>query len=136
METNFKPLGDRVLVKPKEIEEKSKGGLILNDSISRGQKLEGEVISVGTGLFSQTGNHIPMTVRVGDVVLYSKDEATNKLTIEGNEYLLFREHELIGIFGRDESSYSINIPYSNPYTYSNNTNNVTYGGKQLLNENK
>lgn len=97
METNFKPLGDRVLVKPQEVEQKSKGGLILNDSISRGQKLEGEVIAVGTGLFSQTGNSIPMSVKVGDRVLYSKDEATNKLKLNDTEFLLFREHELIGI---------------------------------------
>jgi chaperonin GroES len=97
METNFKPLGDRVLVKPEQVEQKSKGGLILNDSISRGQKIVGEVIAVGTGLFSQTGNVIPMSVKVGDKVLYSKDEATNKIKLDDTELLIFREHELIGI---------------------------------------
>jgi chaperonin GroES len=97
METNFKPLGDRVLVKPDQVEQKSKGGLILNDSISRGQKIEGEVVAVGTGLFSQTGNVIPMSVKVGDKVLYSKDEATNKIKLNDTELLIFREHELIGI---------------------------------------
>jgi chaperonin GroES len=97
METNFQPLGDRVLVKPDQVEQKSKGGLILNDSISRGQKIEGEVVAVGTGLFSQTGNVIPMSVKVGDKVLYSKDEATNKIKLNDTELLIFREHELIGI---------------------------------------
>lgn len=97
METKFKPLGDRVLVKPKQLEQKSKGGLILNDSISRGQKLEGEVVAIGTGLFSQTGNAIPLTVKVGDIVLYSKDEATNKIKLEEEELLLLHEHELLGI---------------------------------------
>lgn len=97
METTFQPLGDRVLVKPNQVEQKSKGGLILNDSISRGQKIVGRVIAVGTGLFSQTGNKIPMSVNVGDEVLYSKDEATNKIKLGEEEYLLFREHELIGI---------------------------------------
>lgn len=97
METNFKPLGDRVLVKPDQVEQKSKGGLILNDSISRGQKIEGEVVAVGTGLFSQTGNVIPMSVKVGDKVLYSKDDATNKIKLNDIELLIFREHELIGI---------------------------------------
>lgn len=97
METNFQPLGDRVLVKQDAQEQKSKGGLILNDSISRGQKIEGEVIAIGTGLFSQTGNVIPMSVKVGDKVLYSKDEATNKIKLNDTEFLLFREHELIGI---------------------------------------
>ena len=97
METNFQPLGDRVLVKPEQVEQKSKGGLILNDSISRGQKIEGEVIAVGTGLFSQTGNVIPMSVKVGDRVLFSKDEANNKIKLNDTELLIFREHELIGI---------------------------------------
>ena len=97
MATHFQPLGDRVLVKPQQVEQKSKGGLILNDSISRGQKLEGEVVAVGTGLFSQTGNPIPMTVKVGDKVLYSKDEATNKIKLEEEELLLLHEHELLGI---------------------------------------
>lgn len=97
METNFKPLGDRVLVKPESVEQKSKGGLILNDSISRGQKIEGEVIAVGTGLYSQNGNLIPMSVKVGDKVLFSKDEATNKIKLNDTELLIFREHELIGI---------------------------------------
>lgn len=97
MATNFQPLGDRVLVRPQQVEQKSKGGLILNDSISRGQKLEGEIVAVGTGLFSQTGNPIPMTVKVGDKVLYSKDEATNKIKLEEEELLLLHEHELLGI---------------------------------------
>ncbi len=97
METNFQPLGDRVLVRPEQVEQKSKGGLILNDSISRGQKVQGEVVAVGTGLFSQSGNPIPMTVKVGDKVLYSKDEATNKLKLGEEEFLLFHEHEIIGI---------------------------------------
>ena len=97
METTFQTLGDRVLVKPNQVEQKSKGGLILNDSISRGQKIVGEVVAVGPGLFSQTGNVIPMSVNVGDKVLYSKDEATNKIKLGEEEYLLFREHELIGI---------------------------------------
>lgn len=97
MATHFQPLGDRVLVKPQQVEQKSKGGLILNDSISRGQKLEGEIVAVGTGLFSQTGNPIPMTVKVGDKVLYSKDEATNKIKLEEEELLLLHEHELLGI---------------------------------------
>ena len=95
METNFKPLGDRILVRPEVQEQKSKGGLILNDSISRGQKVEGDVVAIGTGLFSQTGN--PMTVKVGDRVLYSKDNATNKIKLDDEEFLIFHEHELIGI---------------------------------------
>ena len=94
----IKPLGDRVLVRPdsKSEEKKSKGGLILTDSIQRGTKVYGEVVSVGTGIFSQNGERIPITVQVGDKVLYTKQEATNTIKIDGEELLMFNEHELLG----------------------------------------
>ena len=99
MEVYFKPLGDRVLVlaETQSNEKKSKSGLILTDSVQRGQKVQGKVVAVGSGVFSQSGQPIPMTVQVGDVVLYKKDEATDKVKLAGQEYLLFREHELLGI---------------------------------------
>ena len=58
----FKPLGDRVLVGPNQTENKTKGGIIMIDSITMNQKVYGEVVSVGTGIFSQSGERIPMTV--------------------------------------------------------------------------
>lgn len=94
----FKPLGDRVLVKPtKKEESKSTGGIIIAESMTRDQKLYGEVVEVGTGIFSQTGEKIRMTVSVGDVVMYEKSHATNELEIDGEKYLLFNEHQLLGI---------------------------------------
>ena len=62
MEGTFKPLGDRVLVRPNQTENKTKGGIIIADSITMNQKVYGEVVSVGTGIFSQSGERIPMTV--------------------------------------------------------------------------
>tara|TARA_B100001564_G_scaffold208574_1_gene175573 strand:+ start:2934 stop:3263 length:330 start_codon:yes stop_codon:yes gene_type:complete len=98
MNVNFKPLGDRVLIKPTEKQEKkSKGGIILTDSILKGQKVYGEVIAVGTGIFTQSGESIPMIVSVGDKVMYKKDMGSEDVTIDGEKYLLFREHELLGI---------------------------------------
>lgn len=95
--SKFKPLGDKVLVKPEtKDEQKSKGGLILTDAVQRGNKVYGKVVEVGTGIFSQSGNRIPITVQVGDRVLYIKNEATNKVTVDGEELLLFSEHELLG----------------------------------------
>ena len=96
--SNFTPLGDRVLVRPesKTEEKKSKGGLILTDSIKRGTKVYGEVVSVGTGLFSQSGNPIPMTIKEGDKVLYTKQEASNTIKVDDEELLIFHEHELLG----------------------------------------
>ena len=94
--SKFTPLGDRVLVRPESKEQKSKGGLILTDTVQRGQKVYGEVVAVGTGIFSQSGNPIPITVQVGDKVLYTKTEATNKVKVDDEELLLFNEHELLG----------------------------------------
>jgi len=96
--SNFKPLGDRILVKTEsQSEKKSSGGIILNDSVMRGQLIEGKVVSVGTGIFSQTGDRIPITVKVGDTILFKKDGGGEIIKLEGEEFMLFREHELIGI---------------------------------------
>ena len=95
--SKFKPLGDKVLVRPEtKDEQKSKGGLILTDSVQRGSKVYGTVVETGTGIFSQSGSRIPITVQVGDRVLYIKNEATNKIKVDEEELLLFSEHELLG----------------------------------------
>jgi|TARA_B110000967_G_scaffold204938_1_gene248411 chaperonin GroES len=98
MKSNFKPLGDRILVRPdsKNEEKKSKGGLILTDSINRGQKVYGKVVSIGTGIFSQAGARIPTQLAIGDTVLYKKNESTDTIKIDDEELLIFHEHELIG----------------------------------------
>lgn len=97
MEIKFKPLGDRVVIKPQTKEEKSSGGIILTDSVNRGEKVIGKVVAVGGGIFSQNGERIPMTVAIGDSVLYKKDMAGETLKLDGEDYLLFHEHELLGI---------------------------------------
>ena len=98
----FKPLGDRVLIKPESLggEQKTKSGLILTDSAQRGAKVYGEVVAVGTGIFSQSGDRIPMTVKVGDVVMYEKGQGTNEIEVGTEKYLLFNEHQLIGIVSK------------------------------------
>ena len=99
MANKFKPLGDRVLVKPESLgEKKSQGGIILTDSAQRGQKVLGEVVEVGTGIFSQSGEVIPVTVKVGSQVMYSKDMTGYPITIDGEKYFLIREHELLGFY--------------------------------------
>jgi len=98
----FKPLGDRVLIKPESLggEQKTKSGLILTDSAQRGAKVYGEVVAVGTGIFSQSGDRIPMTVEVGDTVMYEKDMAGTPTEIGDEKYLIFNEHQLIGIVNK------------------------------------
>jgi chaperonin GroES len=97
MEGKFKPLGDRVLVKVESGEMKTKSGIIIADSAQRGQKVYGEVVSVGTGIFSQNGQRIPMTVKVGDKVMYAKEMGGDEITMGDEKFLLFNEHQLLGI---------------------------------------
>jgi chaperonin GroES len=90
-----KPLGDRVLVKAVKGEEKTKSGIIMTETSMRGQSVWGDVIAVGDGIFTQSGERIPMSVEVGDSVMYKKDMGGDPIKLNGDEYLLFREHDLL-----------------------------------------
>jgi chaperonin GroES len=91
-----KPLGDRVLVKPAEKgDKKTQSGIILTDTVTRGETVFGEVVSIGPGIFTQSGDRIPVTVQVGDMVMYKKDMSGNPIKLDETEYLLFHEHELL-----------------------------------------
>ena len=89
------PLADRVVVKPKEAEEKTSGGIILPDT-AKEKPVEGTIVAVGPGKSSDTGELIKMTVKVGDKVLYGKYSGT-EVTIGGEEYLIMRESDVFAI---------------------------------------
>jgi len=89
------PLADRVIVKAKEAEEKTKGGIILPDT-AKEKPIEGTVIAVGAGRVTEDGKLIPMSVKVGDTVLYGKYSGT-EVKIDGEEYLIMRESDIYGI---------------------------------------
>ena len=94
---NIKPLGDRVLVKPLEEKEISKGGIIIPDSaIEKPQ--EAEVVAHGTGKRDDDGKLIEFTVKVGDKVLVSKYGGT-EVKVEGDSYTIMREDDILGIIG-------------------------------------
>ena len=88
------PLGDRVIVKPKEAEETTKGGIILPDTVQE-KPIEGTIVAVGPGK-SEEGKMVEMTVKVGDTVLYGKYGGT-EISVEGDEYLIMRESDIFGI---------------------------------------
>jgi chaperonin GroES len=94
---NLKPLGDRVIVKPMEAEEKTKGGIILPDT-AKEKPIEGTVVAVGPGKVSDDGKLIKMEVKAGDKVLYGKYSGT-EVTVEGEEYLIMRESDIFAIIG-------------------------------------
>ena len=80
----IKPLADRVIVKAKEAEEKTKGGIILPDT-AKEKPIEGSVVAVGAGRVTEDGKLVSMSVKVGDIVLYGKYSGT-EIKIEGEEY--------------------------------------------------
>ena len=91
----IKPLGDRVVIKPAEAEERTKGGIILPDT-AKEKPVVGEVVAVGPGKVADDGKKIVMEVKVGDKVLYGKYSGT-EVTIEGDEYLIMRESDVFAI---------------------------------------
>jgi chaperonin GroES len=91
----YKPLGDRLLVKPNESEEKTKSGIVLPDS-AKEKPQEGLVISTGEGARDDKGARIPMDVKVGNTVLYSKYAGT-EVKIDGKEHLIIRENDVLAI---------------------------------------
>ena len=97
MQNNLaKPLGDRVLVKPEQVGDKTtKSGIIITDSASRGETVFGEVVAIGPGIFTQNGERIPISVEVGDKVMYKKDMVGTPIKLDEVNYLLFNEHELL-----------------------------------------
>lgn len=91
----IKPLADRVIVKAKEAEEVTKGGIILPDTVKE-KPIEGVVVAIGSGRVDDNGKTVPMTVKVGDAVLYGKYSGT-EVKIDGEEYLIMRENDIYGI---------------------------------------
>jgi len=93
----LRPLGDRVVVKALEAEEKTKGGIIIPDT-AKDKPQEGEVMAVGPGRVLENGNRVPLDVKVGDRVVYSKYGGT-EVKIDEVEYLVIRESDLLAVRG-------------------------------------
>ena len=89
----MKPTGDRVLLKQREQVEMTKSGIIIPDSVE-GSNMYGDVIAIGPGLFSANGVPIPMTVKVGDVIILPK-QTHSKIKLEEEESILVRESEIL-----------------------------------------
>lgn len=91
----IRPLGDRVVVKATPTEEKTKSGIVLPDT-AKEKPQEGEVIAVGTGRLLENGQRVPIDLKVGDRILFSK-YAGNEVKIDDVEYLIMRESDILGV---------------------------------------
>lgn len=94
---SFKPLHDRVAVKPLQHDEKTLGGIIIPDT-AKEKPMQGEVVAVGKGIKDENGNPVPLEVKVGDKVLYGKWGGT-EVKINGQDLVIMKESDIFGIIG-------------------------------------
>jgi len=88
----FKPLADRVVVKPLEEIETKKGGIIIPDT-AKEKPMQGEIVEVGPGRITDEGKAVNMELKKGDRVLYGKYSGT-EVSVEGEDYLIMRESDI------------------------------------------
>ena len=94
----FHPLHDRVAIRRLEGEDKSKGGIIIPDTVKE-KPQEGEVVAVGPGARDETGRLMPVDLKVGDAVLFGKWSGT-EVKIDGQDLLIMKESDIMGVVTR------------------------------------
>ncbi|HOI17145.1 MAG TPA: co-chaperone GroES [Geobacteraceae bacterium] len=92
---NLRPLQDRIIVKRLEEESKTSGGIYIPDT-AKEKPQKGEIIAVGKGKITEDGKVLPIDVKVGDKVLFGKYAGT-EIKIEGADYLIMREDDILGV---------------------------------------
>ena len=92
----FRPLGDRVLVKRVEEEQKTKGGIIIPDTVKE-KPQEGTVIAVGPGARNDKGDVVPLDVKAGDTILFGKWSGS-EVKVDGEDLLIMKESDILGVF--------------------------------------
>ncbi len=97
MAVNFRPLSDKVLVKPSEAETQTSGGIYIPDSAKQ-KPQEGEVIAVGPGRILDDGSRSTLAVAVGETVIYSKYGGT-ELKLDGTDYMILDEDQIYAVKG-------------------------------------
>jgi len=91
----IRPLGDRVVVKALPLEDRTKGGIVLPDTVKE-KPQKGEIVAVGSGRLLDSGQRVAIDLKPGDQVLYSK-YAGNEVKIDDVDYLILRETDVLGV---------------------------------------
>jgi chaperonin GroES len=91
----LKPLGHQVLVRPSEAEERTRGGIVLPDAAQK-KPMEGEVLAVGSGKLLDSGKRVPVSVKVGDIVVYSKYAGT-EVTVKDEKLMILEEDTILAV---------------------------------------
>ncbi|MFA5084187.1 MAG: co-chaperone GroES [Candidatus Paceibacterota bacterium] len=93
---NFKPLSNHVFIEPLEEEQKTQSGIVLPDTAEKEKPVKGKVVAVGPGKFSDKGERLAMTVKVGDMVLFKK-YGPDEIEIDDKKYLVGEEEDILAI---------------------------------------
>ena len=100
MASSIKPLGDRVVIE--RIEEKTSNGIIIPDT-AKEKPVKGKVLAIGPGTRDEAGKRIPLDVKVGDIVLFTKWGGT-EFKIDGKEVTILKESDIIGVLDKKSSA--------------------------------
>jgi len=92
----FKPLSNRVILEPLEEDRTTKSGIVLPDTAEKEKPVKGKVLAIGPGKFNDKGERIPMSVKVGDMVLFKK-YGPDEIEVEGKKYLVGDEDDVLAI---------------------------------------
>lgn len=101
MALNLKPLGDRVVVKPLEQEERTASGIVLPET-AKEKPQKGEVLAVGAGARDEAGKRVAMDVQVGDMVLFAKYAGT-EIKVDSDKLLILKESDILAIIEESKS---------------------------------
>lgn len=93
MAIKIQPLADRIIIRPIEREEVTKGGIVLPDTIKE-RPVEGEVLAVGPGKLADDGKRVPMDIKVGDVIIYTKYGGT-EIKVDDEELIILNESNIL-----------------------------------------
>ena len=99
--TKIRPLHDRVIARRVDAEEKTAGGIIIPDT-AKEKPIQGEVVAVGPGARDEAGRLVPMDVKVGDIVLFTK-WGGSEVKLDGEEFLVLKESDIIGVVEKKSS---------------------------------
>ena len=95
---NLKPLNNHVIVKPITEDDVTKAGIVLPDTVDKERPEKGEVVAVGPGKLTESGQRLPMSVKVGDIVMFKK-YSPDEVKVDGEEYLVISEGDILAIIG-------------------------------------
>lgn len=93
---NIKPLSNHLFIESIEEEKKTESGIVLPENIEKDKPVKGKIIAVGSGKIKENGERIPMSIKIGDIVLFKK-YGPDEIEIEGKKYLVGNEDDILAI---------------------------------------